>query len=50
MQQLWLTYGRGNVQTVDMATDSISENIDLLLVVHPKGITEKPNSPLTNMY
>lgn len=41
MQQLWFTYGRDNVQTVDMAADSISDDIDLLLVIHPKDISEK---------
>ena len=41
MQLLWRTYGRDNVQTIDMTGASISKDIDLLLVIHPKGISEK---------
>lgn len=41
MQQLWLTYGQENVQTVDMNMGYISDEIDLLLVIHPKEISEK---------
>lgn len=41
MQQLWLTYGQENVQTVDMNMGYISDEIDVLLVIHPKEISEK---------
>jgi len=41
MQILWKEYGREKVRTVDMSVDVIPSEIDLLLVVHPKEITER---------
>ncbi len=43
MRQLQATYGQSNVKTIEMSASSIEENgrIDLLILVHPKLISEK---------
>ena len=43
MRILQATYGQANVKTIEMSTSSIEQNgkIDLLIVIHPKLISEK---------
>jgi len=41
MRQLQASYGSDNVQTVDMNVPAIADDIDLLIVIHPKSISEK---------
>ena len=41
MRQLQASYGRDNIQTIDMSVPSIADDIDLLIVIHPKSISEK---------
>ncbi len=41
MRQLQASYGRDNIQTIDMNVPAIADDIDLLIVIHPKSISEK---------
>ncbi|MDG2213204.1 MAG: Gldg family protein [Verrucomicrobiota bacterium] len=41
MRQLQASYGRDNIQTIDMNVPAITGELDLLIVIHPKSISEK---------
>jgi len=41
MRQLQASYGRDNIQTIDMNVPSIADDIDLLILIHPKSISDK---------
>ena len=40
-QALISAHGRSNIRQIDMSTDKIDQDVDLLLVIHPKDITER---------
>jgi len=40
-QALMAAHGRSNIRQMDMSTDNIDDDIDLLLVIHPKDIADR---------